>query len=458
MEYMALILHNSLSREDEVFTPQNPKEVTLYTCGPTVYNYPHIGNYRAYIFADILKRTLIYSGYNVNHIMNITDIDDKTIRDSQKEGKTLKEFTEFYTEEFMKDVDTLHILRAGKYTKATEYVNEMVEMIETLIEKGHAYKSDDGSVYFNIKSFPEYGKLTHLKLDALEENAGGRIKKDEYDKDNAQDFALWKAWDETDGDVFWETSLGKGRPGWHIECSAMSTKTLGDSIDIHTGGIDNMFPHHENEIAQSECATGKSFVKYWLHNAWLLVEGKKMAKSAGNFYTLRDLEKIDVTPLGFRYWLMTAKYNTPINFTIDALHGAQKAFKRLGEAYLSYPEGGTVAKSYKDAFTEAIENDLGTPKALALIWELIADDTVSPADKKMTLLDFDTVFGFGLNELQKEEKADIEIPHEVIMLMSERAAARLDKEYALSDILRAKIETYGFTIKDIGDEQKISKL
>ncbi|MBP6931102.1 MAG: cysteine--tRNA ligase, partial [Candidatus Pacebacteria bacterium] len=294
---MPLKLKNTLTKTEEVFEPINKDSVSLYTCGPTVYNYPHIGNYRAYIFGDILKRTLSYLGYNVKHIMNITDIDDKTIRDSIAEGKTLAEFTEFYTQEFYKDIEAIHIVRAEKYTKATDYIDEMVKMIETLIEKGFAYKGDDGSVYFDIAKDTEYGKLSHFTLSDLKENAKGRMSADEYDKENAQDFALWKAWDENDGEVFWETSLGKGRPGWHIECSAMSIAELGDHIDIHTGGVDNMFPHHENEIAQSECATGHQFVKYWMHNEHLMVDGKKMSKSAGNFYTLRDIEKLGITPM-----------------------------------------------------------------------------------------------------------------------------------------------------------------
>src|SRR3989344_5381401 len=265
-------LYNTLTRKKEDFFPMDKKEVLMYTCGPTVYNYPHIGNYRAYIFADTLKRVLEYGGYKVNHIMNLTDIDDKTIRDSQKEGKTLKEFTEFFAEEFFKDIKSLNIENPTKFTKATDYIDQMVEIIQKLLKNKLAYKSDDGSIYFDIKKFKSYGKLSGLVLENQKENASGRIKSDEYDKDNAQDFALWKAWDEKDGKNFWETELGKGRPGWHIECSAMSMANLGEQIDIHTGGVDNIFPHHENEIAQSEGATGKPFVKYWLHNEWVLVD------------------------------------------------------------------------------------------------------------------------------------------------------------------------------------------
>src|SRR3989344_2514030 len=250
---MPLKFFNTLSREKEDFSPMDQNLVRMYTCGPTVYGYPHIGNYRAYIFADTLKRVLLYSGYKVKHIMNLTDIDDKTVRDSQKENKTLKEFTQFYTKEFFKDIESLNIINPEKFTKATDYIDEMVKIIKKLLEKKLAYKSEEGSVYFDIKKFKDYGKLSHLVLENQKENASGRINKDEYEKDNVQDFALWKAWDEKDGDIFWDpstwlgasTEIGKGRPGWHIECSAMSMSNLGEQIDIHTGGVDNIFPHHE---------------------------------------------------------------------------------------------------------------------------------------------------------------------------------------------------------------------
>src|SRR3989344_1824801 len=265
-------LYNTLTRKKEEFSPINKNEVRMYTCGPTVYNYPHIGNYRAYIFADILKRVFAYNGFKVHQIINLTDVDDKTIRESQKEGKSLKEFTEFYTEEFFKDIKTLHILNPTKFTKATDYIDEMVEIIKKLLEKRLAYKSDDGSIYFDIKKFQNYGQLSGIVLEEQRQNASGRITSDEYDKENVEDFALWKAWDEKDGDVFWDTDFGRGRPGWHIECSAMSMSALGEELDIHTGGVDNIFPHHENEIAQSEGATGKKFVRYWMHNEWVLVD------------------------------------------------------------------------------------------------------------------------------------------------------------------------------------------
>ncbi len=397
---MTLIIKNSLSDKKEVFKPINGNKVGMYTCGPTVYNYAHIGNYRAYIFSDILRRYLKYSGYEVKHVMNITDVDDKTIRESQKENKSLKEFTEFYTEALFKDRDSLNIIPADIYTKATEYIEKMVKIIETLLEKGYAYKTPDGSVYFNIHKDKEYGKLSHFNLSDLKENAEGRLKKDEYEKENAQDFALWKAWVEEDGNVFWKTSLGKGRPGWHIECSAMSMNELGESFDIHTGGVDLMFPHHENEIAQSECATGKMFAKYFMHNEYLLVDGKKMSKSLGNFYTLEDLINKGIDPIAFRLWLYTSNYSTRTNFTFEAVSGAQVALERLKKAYLDLGNDiGTVNINYKTRFIEYMDDNLNTARALSLVWEILKNKELSSTEKKATLLDFDKIFGFGLNSL-----------------------------------------------------------
>ncbi|MCX6757967.1 MAG: cysteine--tRNA ligase [Candidatus Nomurabacteria bacterium] len=451
-------LYNTLSREKEDFLPMHLEEVRMYTCGPTVYNYPHIGNYRAYIFTDILKRYLKYSDYNVKHVMNITDVDDKTIRDSIAQKKSLKEFTEFYTLEFFKDRESLNIEQADIYTKATNHIEEMVQMIEILLDKGYAYKGDDGSIYFNIKKDPNYGKLSHFKLEDLKNNAQGRLKNDEYEKENAQDFALWKAWDANDGDVFWDTSLGKGRPGWHIECSAMSIKNLGETFDIHTGGVDLIFPHHENEIAQSECATGKKFVKYWLHNEHLMVNGKKMSKSAGNFYTLRDLIEKGINPIAFRYWLYTGHYRTKVNFTLESVKGAQIALERLIKAFMPLMDvtNGIINQEYKKEFIECMDDDLNTPKAIALLWQLIADVSVSDSEKKSTLLDFDKVFGFGLDKVKK--LSDEIIPEQVLAIAEERKLARDNKEFRKSDELRAEINSLGYEVKDLPNGFKISKL
>lgn len=450
---MSLKLYNTLSRSLEDFTPLHSDHVGLYTCGPTVYNYPHIGNYRAYVFGDSLKRVLTYSGYNVKHIMNLTDIDDKTIRDSQIKGQSLKEFTEYYTEEFYKDRDALNIIPAEEYTKATDYVDEMVALTETLLEKGFAYKGDDGSIYFSIQKDKEYGKLAHLDLSKLLENAKGRMKADEYEKDNAQDFALWKAWDESDGDVFWETSLGKGRPGWHIECSAMSMDTLGESFDIHTGGVDNMFPHHENEIAQSECATGKQFVKYWMHNEWLMVDGKKMAKSVGNFYTLRDIINKGYDPLSFRYLCLLTSYRSPLNFTWESLEAAQTAHHKLSAAVRKYSiDVGMVSEKYNDEFKEAIEDDLNIPKALGIAWKVLSDENISHGDKGATLLEFDRVLGLDLGKMNDEI-----IPEEVMELAMKRDEARKNKDWGLSDELRDAISKLGYDVSDSDNESSVTK-
>ncbi len=456
---MAVKFYNTLTRKKEIFTPIDKKGVTFYSCGPTVYNYPHIGNYRAYIFADTLKRVLEYTGYNVKHIMNLTDIDDKTIRDSQKEGKTLKEFTEFYTEEFFKDIKSLNIIPPKKFTKATDYIDEMVKIIEELLKNGLAYKSEDGSAYYNIKKFPTYGKLSGLVLEEQKENASGRIKTDEYGKDNAQDFALWKAWDEKDGDVFWETSLGKGRPGWHIECSAMSIANLGEQIDIHTGGVDNIFPHHENEIAQSEGATGKPFVKYWMHNEFLLVDSNKMAKSAKNFYTLRDIIERGIDPVAYRFWLLMANYRTRINFVWEALEGAETALKRLYGLYSALGEanGGQIHAESQIRFKEFIEDDLDTPRALTILWDVLKDEAISPADKKATVLDFDQVLGLGFADAEKKVK-NIKIPEKVKLLVGEREQARLKKDFKKSDELRKEINHLGYEVKDTSEGQKVSKI
>jgi len=451
---MPLRFYNTLSRKKEKFAPIKKKEVRMYTCGPTVYNYPHIGNYRAYILADTLKRVLLYEGFKVKHIMNLTDVDDKTIFNSQKEGKTLKEFTEFYTKEFLKDIKSLNILNPNKFTKATDYINEMANIIKKLMKKGLAYKSADNSIYYDIGKFKNYGKLSRLVLERQKENASGRIRTDEYDKDNAQDFALWKAWDEKDGNVFWENKLGKGRPGWHIECSAMSMKNLGEQIDIHTGGVDLIFPHHENEIAQSEGATEKRFVRYWMHNEWVLVDNKKMAKSFNNFYTLRNITEKDINPISYRFWLLMANYRTRVNFVWEALEGADIALKRLYNLYVNLGEAkGKVDVKYQKKFKEYLENDLDTPRALSLLWDLIKDESIPGANKKATVLDFDKVLGLGFENLKKEK-----IPSKITKLAEEREEARKNKNFKKSDELRKKINSLGYEIKDTGNSYKVSKI
>jgi cysteinyl-tRNA synthetase len=330
---MSVCLFNTYSRELETFTPLDPagREVKMYTCGPTVYNYAHIGNFRAYIFEDLLQRHLEARGYLVERVMNLTDVDDKTIRGCRQLGMRLAEFTEQYKRAFFEDLDTLRIQRAHHFPAATDaiYLQRMIEMIGQLEEQGIAYQAEDKSVYFRLSKFPDYGKLAHLNLDEL--RPSGRVSSDEYEKENVGDFALWKAWDEADGDVAWDSPWGRGRPGWHIECSAMATALLGPELDIHCGGVDNIFPHHEAEIAQSECCTGKNFVRHWLHCAHLMVDGQKMSKSLGNFYTLRDLLGKGFSGREVRFALLTVNYRLPLNFTIAGLEGARAALHRLDE-------------------------------------------------------------------------------------------------------------------------------
>jgi cysteinyl-tRNA synthetase len=460
---MALKIFNSLSKNIEKFKPIKRKKVGIYTCGPTVYDYPHIGNYRAYIFADILKRYLQLSGFKINHIMNITDVDDKTIKKSIENSKTLKEFTEFYTEEFFKDIKILNILPADKYTKATEYIKEMLLLTEDLMDKGYAYNTPDGSVYFKISNHKEYGKLSNLKIENLKENADGRLKNDEYEKENVFDFAIWKGYDSLDKDIFWnpseilekESKIGKGRPGWHIECSAMGMKELGESFDIHTGGVDLIFPHHENEISQSECSTGKKFVKYWLHNEHLMVDGKKMSKSLGNFYTLKDIENMKINPLSFRYWLLTGHYRTKVNFTKESILSAETSLSKIITFYkeIEKENTGNIKRKYKKKFEKAMDDDLNTPKAIAILWELIKDDLIKSKDKKATLLYFDKVFGLGLENI----KEDI-IPEEIKNLSKKRDLARQNKDWQRSDEIRKEIRTLGYEIKDAENGPKITKL
>lgn len=466
-----LKVHNTLTKKKEEFKPLEEGNVSLYTCGPTVYNYPHIGNYRAYMFGDILKRYLKYSGYKVNHIMNLTDVDDKTIRDSQKAHMPLKTFTDQYIKVFFEDLETLNIEKASQYPRATDYIPEMVELIKILLEKGYAYKGEDNSIYFNIRKFKHYGKLSGIKLEELEEDASGRVKNDEYDKENAQDFALWKAYDEKDGDVFWETEIGKGRPGWHIECSAMSMKLLGHTFDFHTGGFDNMFPHHENEIAQSEAATGKPFVKYWMHCQWLLVDNKKMAKSSGTFYTLRDILEKGYSPRAIRYLLLATHYKQSLNFTFEGLKASQTALNKIKEFMIKLEEPKEALDSdihqillkAETEFEECMDDDLNTSGALAAIFDLIREINKLMDEEKISqknaeqvlnvMREFDKVFGvFDFsNEIE-------EIPAEITKLAEERQQARKTKDFKKSDELRDILKSKGYSIDDTPNGIRIKKI
>ncbi|MFN3661014.1 MAG: cysteine--tRNA ligase, partial [Brevinematales bacterium] len=347
---------------------------------PTVYNYPHIGNLRTFLFEDLLKRWLLYRGYTVTHVMNLTDVDDKTIRNSLQQKMSLSEYTSLYKKAFFEDIKTLKVLPADYYPAATEYIPQMIEIIQYLLEKGHAYETEDG-VYFKISTFPSYGKLAHLDTSSLKAAASGRLSADEYDKESVSDFALWKKWTPDDGDVKWPSPFGEGRPGWHIECSAMSLSLLGETIDIHCGGIDNLFPHHENEIAQSECYTGKPFVRYWLHAAHLIVDGEKMSKSKGNFYTLRDLLAKGLAPRTIRYALITTHYRKPLNFTFDLIKQAESSLKRIDDflfALRQVEKTGEIFTSLhdifiqkKNAFVNAMDDDLNIAEAMGHLFEII---------------------------------------------------------------------------------------
>ncbi|HYC79437.1 MAG TPA: cysteine--tRNA ligase [Candidatus Binatia bacterium] len=449
-----LTLYNTLTRKKEEFKPITKGKVGLYTCGPTVYDYAHIGNLRSYIFTDILVRTLKANGYDVVSVMNITDVDDKTIRRSQEEKSSLKEVTEKYTEVFLEDLTRINSLRPDHMPKATEHIEGMVEMIKTLLNKGFAYKTDNGDIYFDISKDENYGELAKVDLTQLKQNAEGRLNNaDEYDKEDIHDFALWKAYDQADGDVFWETEIGKGRPGWHIECSVMSAKHLGQPFDIHAGGVDLMFPHHTNEIAQSMAATGKPLANVWLHPEHLLVENSKMSKSKNNYYTSKDILEKGFSHLAFRYLTLSSHYRTKLNFTWESLQGAQNALNNLYKAVSVYSEAKTGLPEFEQSFQDAIDDDLNTPKALAVVWDMVNSENNS-GDKLASLLKFDEVLGLKIKDIWE---AAILVPDTVRKLVEERDEARRNKDFSRSDELRQAIESNGFLVEDTPDGTKLKK-
>lgn len=444
-------IYNTLTKSKEEFKPIKEGEVGIYSCGPTVYNFVHIGNLRAYLFADILHRTFLYNGYKVKHIMNITDVDDKTIRDSRAANLTLKEFTGKYIQSFFDDLEKLNInTKEYTYPRATENIDGMVVLIKKLLDKGVAYKAEDGSIYFAISKFADYGKLSGVNFERDVQKS--RIISDEYQKEEAHDFAIWKAWDEKDGDVFWETELGKGRPGWHIECSVMSSTNLGQPFDIHTGGIDLIFPHHENEIAQSEAANDKKFVNYWVHNEMLMVDGQKMSKSLENVYTLGNIGARGEI-LAFRYLCLGTHYRQKLNFTWEGFEGALSAYKNLHKYYFGKKVGESGCEKYEKDFLEAINDDINTPKALAVIWEMTKDDSFSDEQKANSIIKFDKTLGL---ELELEVKKTI--PQEIIDLAEERKTAKEQKDFLKSDELRGKIMEAGYVVEDLsGGKYKLIK-
>jgi len=450
--------------------PIEGNHVRMYTCGPTVYDYAHIGNYRAYVFEDLLRRYLKYSGYRVTQVMNLTDVDDKTIRGALQSNVSLDDYTRKFKEAFFSDLKALNIEPAEHYPAATAHIPEMIVLIAKLVEKGYAYKSDDGSVYFSIAKFKDYGKLAHLDMSGL--RAGARVAQDEYEKESAADFALWKAYDEKDGNVVWDSPWGRGRPGWHIECSAMSMKYLGETFDLHTGGIDNIFPHHEDEIAQSEAATGRPFVNYWMHCAHLVVDGRKMSKSLGNFHTLRDIFARGYSGREVRYVLISAQYSQTLNFSFTALDGARASLARLDEFSdrLADAAGGADgllsdlpawAQKAQHGFKTALDNDLNMPEALACIFDMVHEgnralnsgstDGKQAAAVLKLLGEFDRVLGLL-------GKVGSEVNDAVTKLVEERQEARKARNWAESDRLRNEIMKLGWEVKDTPQGPKLKRL
>ena len=448
-------VYNSLSRRVEELKPLADNTIRLYTCGPTVYNFAHIGNFRAYAFEDILRRVVQFNGMKIRQVMNLTDVDDKTIRGANAQGVELRSYTKTYKDAFFADLKKLNIQSAEVYPAATDHIPEMIDLVTKLMEKGVAYQSEDKSVYFKVREFPGYGKLAHIDFD--HQQTGLRCAADEYDKENVGDFALWKAWEPSDGPVGWDSPWGRGRPGWHIECSAMSMKYLGETFDLHTGGIDNLFPHHENEIAQAEAATGKEFVKTWMHCAHLRVNGEKMSKSAGNFFTLRDLIEKGYTGREIRYVLINAHYRTGLNFAFTALDDARKSLARIDACVEKATDGEAPewAKAHLDDFTAAVNDDLNLPKAFAALFELVRDaNGKGAAGTRGIFKRMDEVLGVIFFE---NEKSIVEIPAEIQALLDARAAARASKNWAESDRLRDEIAAAGWQVKDSKEGQTCTK-
>ncbi|MCX7835738.1 MAG: cysteine--tRNA ligase [bacterium] len=454
-------LYDSLSRKLTLLEPVDTQreKVTIYTCGPTVYNYAHIGNLRSYLWEDFLTRTLRLFGYEVIHVMNITDVDDKTIRDAKAANLPLKEFTNRYTEAFFQDISALKIHPANHYPRATDFISQMQTIITYLLQNGYAYVSEEGSVYFKIDAFADYGKLSGRKNVTSHKH---RIATDEYDdKEGLHDFALWKTWKEEDGDVYWDSPWGKGRPGWHIECSAMAMHYLGETIDIHCGGADNLFPHHENEIAQSEAYTGKQFVKIWLHGEWLLVDGKKMSKSLGNFFTLRDLMERGISPRTFRFFVLSTHYRSPINFTFDAIQDIENRLKKMDEFWYSLvknsdDKGDNIEEIlfFENKFIQALAEDLNTSKALAILSEFIKFVNQLRANAKLSQkllneikrvwLKFDQVYQSLVPWETRQFLSEVEI----LSKIQERELARKNKNFDIADKIRQELYQQGVILED----------
>jgi len=467
---MSLSFFNTLARGVQAFTPLDPagKKVGMYCCGPTVYDFAHVGNWRTFVFGDLVRRHLEFKGFAVTHVMNITDVEDKIIRRVRETQTTLREFTGQYETAFFADLNALNCLLPHHTPRATEYIKEIVALIEQLVARGIAYQAADGSVYFSIEKYRGcgclYGQLVKLNFDEM--RVGERVATDEYEKESLADFALWKKRVPDDGDVFWPSPWGEGRPGWHIECSAMSMNVLGPSFDLHLGGEDLKFPHHEDEIAQSEGATGKSFVKYWLHGAHLLVEGKKMSKSLGNFFTLRDLLAKGFTGREVRYLLLTAHYRETFNFTLDGLAGARTALARIDECVGKLRElaGGTAAmpdSELTSTFATALDNDLNISAAWATVFDWVrttnrrlANNALMVAEAAAALSAWEkinTVLGIGLSEKN-------EAPAELKVLIIQRQLARQEKDFKRSDEIRDELKAKGWVIEDSIKGQRLKRI
>jgi len=468
---MPLRFFNTYSRKLEDFVARDAasRKIDIYTCGPTVYSRAHIGNFRAYIFEDLLQRHLEARGFKVHRVMNITDVDDKTIRGAREAGVPLVKFTQQFKDAFFEDAELLRIKPADDYPAATDqrYIDKMISMISALISKGLAYQADDKSVYFRINKFPDYGKLAHFNLDELQST--GRVKHDEYDKEHIGDFALWKAQNEEDGDVKWDSPWGPGRPGWHIECSAMATTLLGDQIDIHCGGVDNIFPHHEAEIAQSEGVTGKKFVRYWMHCAHLLVDGQKMSKSLGNFYTIPDVLAKGYTGREIRYALIRVNYRTQLNFTWDGMKEARESLGRIDDwlerlREVAQRENGPSRTDDKrpmeeSEFEKSLDDDLNISAALGFLFETIRETNRLMDENK---LDENVAAKWlnwwdQINAVLQFQAEEAELPEGVAKLAEARLQARLAKDFRKSDELRDKLNALGWEARDTKDGQKITR-
>ena len=473
-----IILHNTLTNNKDVFEPRKESVVTMYNCGPTVYNYAHIGNLRAYVFADTLKRMFIYNDYEIKQVINITDVghltddadegEDKIETGAKREGVKVAKIIKLYTDAFMDDMQKLSIdIDKIEFPKATEHIPEQIAFIQTLDEKGYTYKTSDG-IYFDTSLRSDYGKLGNVDTKGLEE--GARVEKNK-EKKNPTDFALWKfSKPEEKRQQEWDSPWGIGFPGWHIECSAMSRKLLGNQIDVHTGGVDHIPVHHNNEIAQTESVTGKQFVNYWMHNEHVMIEGQKISKSIGNTVFLRNIIDRGFSPLSLRYWFLTAHYRTQTNFTWEALEGAQtatfKLHKHLVEDYGA--KDGAINEEYRDKFHNFINDDLDTPKAIALLWDLVKDDNIPNEDKRATLLEFDRVLGLGLDHSNKKlvgllsgkgDRLEIgKLPKAIQQLVEDREKARKEKDFNKADELRNKLKEKGYEIEDRDGGSDIHKV